>query len=103
MAAGTAVLKEGINAEMERVKATNATQFQKGDHFSYEEQDYSWLITKLAGSNENPYQGCILNIPETVLFSNGKPVQVIKTSRDDSCVNNVRGGMSLNELRKYLL
>ena len=47
--------------------------------------------------------GCPVNVPETVLFSGSKPSKVIKTTREDKCVNQVRGAMSLFELRKYLL
>lgn len=47
--------------------------------------------------------GCPINIKETVIFSGGKPVKVIKTTKDDNCVNQVRGGFSLMELRKHLL
>jgi len=46
--------------------------------------------------------GCPLNITETVLFSGGKPFKVIKTAKEDKCVNQVRGGMSHLELRKFL-
>jgi len=47
--------------------------------------------------------GCPLNITETVLFSNGKPIKLIKMTKEDGCVNQVRGAMSLLELRKLLL
>ena len=77
--------------------------FRKGDHFSYEEQDFSWLISKLAGTFEGEYMGCPVNIAETVLFKDGKPYMVVKTTREDKCINQIKGSLSLLELNKYLL
>jgi len=37
-------LQRGIETEIKRIAATAAIQFKKGDYFSYEEQDFSWLI-----------------------------------------------------------
>ena len=47
--------------------------------------------------------GCPVNITETVIFNGGKPVKILKTTREDNCVNQVRGQISLMELRKHLL
>ena len=43
---------------MERIEDTNAQTFKKGDHFSYQEQDYSWLLIKLAATFDSVYMGC---------------------------------------------
>jgi len=59
-------------------------------------------LQKLAGTPDSTYYGCPINIPETVIFNNAKPFKVIKTTREDACVNQVKGSMSLLELRKFL-
>ena len=97
-------LQKGIIKEIQRIQDNNSIKFKKGDHFSYEEQNYSWLIQKLAGGPDCLYLGCPINIPETVLFANGKPVKVLKTTKDDNCLNQIKSStMNLTELRKYLL
>ena len=47
--------------------------------------------------------GCPVNITETVLFQGGKPYMVVKTTREDKCINQIKGSLSLLELNKYLL
>lgn len=77
--------------------------FKKGDYFTYEEQTHNWLIQKLAGSQESTYLGCPINITETVIFQNGRGVKVIKTTREDGLVNQIKGATGdLLETRKYL-
>ena len=95
-------LHTGILKEMDRIKQINAIEFSKGDHYEYEEQDYAWLIQKLAATPDSAFYGCPINVPETVLFINSKPAKVIKTTREDNQVNQIRGGMGWLELRKYL-
>ena len=47
--------------------------------------------------------GCPVLIPETVVFVNGKPSMVVRTTREDDCINQIRGPMSFLELNKHLL
>ena len=103
ISAGEFALQKGMIKELQRIKDNNAVKFKKGDYYTYEEQNYSWLIQKLAGTSESTYMGCPLMIPETVLFINGKPCKVLKTTREDECINQTKGNMSFIELRKYLL
>ena len=96
-------IKQGIILEMDRIAQNKATKFNKGDYFTYEEQDYNWLIQKLAGTPDSTYMGCPLKVPETVVFTNGKPCKVIKTTPDDNCVNQIKSTLTIPELRKHLL
>ena len=96
-------IKQGIMLEMDRIAQNKATKFNKGDYFTYEEQDYNWLIQKLAGTPESTYMGCPLKVPETVIFTNGKPTKVIKTTPDDNCVNVIKSNLTIPELRKHLM
>ena len=97
--------------EMERIKDTGQIKFQKGDHFNFQEQTYSWLIQKLASKQKSTYKGCPINIPETVLFKNSKAKRAIKTTRDDGLVNQIKGAIGKGEnaksdqieVKKYLL
>ena len=88
---------------MDRIAQNKAIKYNKGDYFTYEEQDYNWLIEKLAATPDSTYMGCPLKVPETVIFTNGKPSKVIKTTPDDNCVNVVKSSMTIQELRKHLL
>ena len=72
---------------MERIKEVNKISFKKGDHFTYEEQTYNWLLQKLASNSESTYLGCPINVTETVIFKNGKAIKVLKTTREDGLVN----------------
>ena len=96
-------IKQGIMLEMDRIAQNKATKFNKGDYFTYEEQDYDWLLQKLAGTPDSTYMGCPLKVPETVIFTNGKPIKVIKTTPDDNCVNQIKSNLTIPELRKHLL
>ena len=96
-------LQSKLEKIMERIEDTNAQTFKKGDHFSYQEQDYSWLLIKLAATFDSVYMGCPVQIPETVLFSGGKPIKVFRTSAEDGTINQVKNGMSHLEVRKYLM
>lgn len=87
---------------MVRIAEINKMSFRRGDHFVYEHQDFNWLLQKLAGTEENPYMGCPIKVTETVLFNNGKPSRVIKTTLDDGCLNQIKGSMTLLELKKHL-
>ncbi len=40
---------------MERIETVNKMKFEKGDHFAFEEMDYSWLLQKLAGTFDSAY------------------------------------------------
>ena len=101
-AKGDFVLQKGMMKEIQRIKDTNSVKFKKGDHFVYEIKDYSWLIQKLAGTNDSTYLGCPIHIPETVLFKKGKAIKVLKTTPEDHCVNQTRGAMDITNVRKHL-
>ena len=77
-------------------------RFKKGDHFSYEQQDFSWLILKLAATFDGELMGCPVNIAETVLFKDGNAFMVVKTTKEDKCINQIKGGMDNTELHNYL-
>ena len=83
--------QKDILQEIERIKQTNKIKFRKGDHYVYEEQTYNWLLQKLASTQDSTYLGCPINITETVLMKNGKACKVIKTTREDGLVNQIKG------------
>ena len=57
----------------------------------------------MAGTPEGNYLGCPINVPSTVLFNNGKPAKLIKTTYDDGCVNQVKAQLAtLSDMRKTL-
>ena len=71
-------MSESIRLAIKRLKKYESMPWTKGDHFKFEEHDYSWLLEKVAGGTTSKYHGCQIFIPETVLFSDGKPEKVIK-------------------------
>ena len=87
---------------MERIKDLKSRIYTNGDHFTFETKDFSWLLEKLTGQSDNRYYGCELNIPETVLFKDGKPLKIIRTE-SNGFVTTIKSAISLPELKKYLI
>jgi hypothetical protein len=65
-------------------------------------KDFSWLLEKLTGQMDNKFYGCELNVPETVLFRDGKPLKIIRTE-PNGFVSTIKGSMPLSEIKKYLI
>jgi hypothetical protein len=64
--------------------------------------DFNWLLEKLTGQIDNRYWGCEVNVPETVMFKDGRPSKVIRTE-SNGFVTTVKTQLTLSELKKHLL
>ena len=92
---------DSIRTSMKRLQEYEKMPWTKGDYFRFREHDYNWFLDKIAGNRTSKYNGCQVFIPETVIFSDGKPEKVIKTD-DNGFVTTIKGSMNFMELRKYL-
>ena len=63
---------------------TNKVEGLNDDLYHGEERSFKWLLENLVYSDENKLKGCVVNFPDSVIFSGGRPKFICKNEKDGS-------------------
>ena len=98
----SSIRKTGIQeeAQLELLKKLNKSKIAPKDDLVFVEQSFNWLMEKLVSPSEQ-ILGCEVNIPETVLFEDGKPKMFLKNEKDGCVSQFLKNKSKLSTVQKY--
>jgi len=82
------------------LKKLNKSKIAPKDDLVFVEQSFNWLMEKLVSPSEQ-ILGCEVNIPETVLFEDGKPKMFLKNEKDGCVSQFLKNKSKLSTVQKY--
>lgn len=87
-------------AHLEILKKLNKAKITPKDDTVFVERSFNWLMEKLVSPSEQ-IQGCEINIPDTVLFEQGKPKIFIKNEKEGFVTQFNKNKSKLTTVQKY--
>lgn len=88
------------------LKKRKGSLLQPKDEFIFDEKSYSWLMEQLIPSGNKKKAQIAdsgINIPETVVFENGKPKFFLKNDKDGKIVQIMKNKTELTDVQRNFI
>lgn len=82
------------------MRKLNKAKIAPRDDLVFVERSFNWLMEKLLSPSEQ-LLGCEVNIPDMVLFEQGKPKCFLKNEKDGCVAQVMKNKSKLSTVQKY--